>query len=327
VNQPPLVSIVLPIYKPGHLFDAALKTILSQTYSHWELVISVDGEFDEKILPADDRIRCVYNRTGNTGIFPNLNNAIRHANGGLLQIFCQDDLMYPHFIAAQANMLMKHPDCQMIFCSYRVVSTETEIAADEAEVKKINEGRQIAQHMSCDYFMNSLFSKGCMPGNLSPVMLRKTLLDEVGLFSEEYQYCGDYEMWGRIAKKHNTLYLKEQLLAVRVHAQQASNTLPLGVKINEMVRIYKYLMQHNTIPRSRAYLSWYANQHTGMSLFYQSLRQNFKMRFRNRADLRYFMKFPYNTFKILTLYAITGLGRFRVFKITPQQHISGRQAS
>ena len=51
----PLVSIVLPTYKRAHVLPLAIRSVLAQTYSNWELVIVSDNSPDntEEVVKAN----------------------------------------------------------------------------------------------------------------------------------------------------------------------------------------------------------------------------------------------------------------------------------
>ena len=64
----PLFSIVLPTYNRSHRISQAIKSIISQTYTNWELIIIDDGSIDntrQVVAPFcedDKRIKYIYQK-------------------------------------------------------------------------------------------------------------------------------------------------------------------------------------------------------------------------------------------------------------------------
>ena len=48
IKEKPLVSVIMGIYNCQNILPQAIKSILSQTYKHWELIMCDDGSTDNK---------------------------------------------------------------------------------------------------------------------------------------------------------------------------------------------------------------------------------------------------------------------------------------
>lgn len=90
------VSILLPTYNRANLLERCVDSILAQSYSNWELIISDDRSTDDtplvakKIAKKDARIRYRRNST-RQGCYANRNIAISISNGDLI-FMIEDDL-------------------------------------------------------------------------------------------------------------------------------------------------------------------------------------------------------------------------------------------
>ena len=99
-QEEPLVSILCPTYRPLKSdFEAALNSVLSQTYSNWELIIVDDAGLCaqttaviEQFCKTDQRIRAVPLEK-NAGISGATNAAMDAARGQYVVFFDHDDLM------------------------------------------------------------------------------------------------------------------------------------------------------------------------------------------------------------------------------------------
>ena len=98
-EDPPLISVVVPIYQTPELFlRQMIESVRNQTYPHWELCIA-DGSGDNKRTRSiveeyleDARIRYRLLEK-NLGIADNTNAAMEMAGGDYIALFDHDDLL------------------------------------------------------------------------------------------------------------------------------------------------------------------------------------------------------------------------------------------
>ncbi len=97
------VSIGLPVFNGGEFLEPTLKSILSQTYDDYELIISDNASTDatqeicESYAGRDKRIK--YTRLeSNIGAAPNYNRVFDLASGKYFKWAAHDDLLRPEFL-------------------------------------------------------------------------------------------------------------------------------------------------------------------------------------------------------------------------------------
>ena len=90
----PEISIVMPTYNGSAFIEAAVRSLLAQSFGGWELIISDDNSTDStrQFLGqiSDPRVR-IFLQERQLGIFGNLNFCISRAASPFVQILCQDD--------------------------------------------------------------------------------------------------------------------------------------------------------------------------------------------------------------------------------------------
>lgn len=103
----PLVSIIIPVYNPGALLEATIRSALDQTWSDLEIIVVDDGSTDGSLALArrheGPRLRVV--AQANRGSCAARNTGVRHARGEWLQFLDHDDLLDPNKISAQLARL------------------------------------------------------------------------------------------------------------------------------------------------------------------------------------------------------------------------------
>jgi glycosyltransferase involved in cell wall biosynthesis len=116
VPRPPRVSVGMPVRNGGAHLQAALTSLLAQTYEDFELVVSDNASDDgvtEEVCRAaareDDRVRYV-RQERNLGANANYNAVVAAARGELFRWAAADDLVLPEFLAEVVSLLDSRAD-------------------------------------------------------------------------------------------------------------------------------------------------------------------------------------------------------------------------
>jgi glycosyltransferase involved in cell wall biosynthesis len=116
MNQP-LVSIMMPAYNGEEFIAAAIDSVLSQTYSNWELIIVDDGSTDRTYEIAasyqDARLKLVHQE--NAGEAAARNTALQHMQGEWLAFVDADDQLLPHHLEVTITDLQLHPEYTAVY--------------------------------------------------------------------------------------------------------------------------------------------------------------------------------------------------------------------
>jgi len=107
--EQPLVSILTPFKNTERFLDECLRSILQQTYTHWELLIiddhSSDGSYNlvENFAKNDSRIKLLSN--DGRGIIDALRLAYKQSSGQMITRMDSDDIMLPNKLEILVNNL------------------------------------------------------------------------------------------------------------------------------------------------------------------------------------------------------------------------------
>ena len=113
-----MVTIGLPVYKGEKWIREALESILRQTYSDWELIVTIDEKSpslvpprgdDWKNLIDDERIRVIADGE-HRGISARINQQVEMARGEYFARMDVDDVMLPERLAVQVKYMEEHPE-------------------------------------------------------------------------------------------------------------------------------------------------------------------------------------------------------------------------
>lgn len=116
----PLVSIIIPCYNAERWLEATLKSALTQTWPHTEVIVVNDGSRDGSLAVAQSfasrGVRVV--DQPNRGASAARNHGLRLARGDLIQFLDADDLISPDKIGAQVERLRASPAGSVATCAW-----------------------------------------------------------------------------------------------------------------------------------------------------------------------------------------------------------------
>lgn len=267
-----MVSVVIPVWQPDELhWRQCLASVLAQTYRPMEVIVA-DNDPAHGVAKrvtaemADERLHYLPNAQ-HTGIFCNLNFALRQCSGAYIQIFCHDDRMLPGLLAAQVAGLSACPDAGFIYSQCHAI----DVGGDR--VQTCAAPAQPYLYFSPGRARMCFFKYGCLPGNLSAVMIRRRLLEANGFFEEKLRYASDFKYWVTATRHGGMAVSMEPLFEVRRHVGQASRVLGADLWMKESVPIYRHLYQQLPAHLQNWKTRMYANEHFGQHAFVAMLKQ------------------------------------------------------
>lgn len=211
----PRITVALSVYNNGPYLAAALDSVLAQSFTDFELLIVNDGSTDESRAIIDDyaardmRIRAIHQ--ANQGLIASLNLMIAQARGDYIARMDGDDIALPDRFALQVAFLDAHPDHGVVGTC---VTAITENGARRTD--------RTIDHATTSEAVHAALEGGpllCHPS----VMMRRSLVAEMGGYRAAYRHCEDYDLWLRLAERTRMTNLPQRLLLYRYSSTQVSN--------------------------------------------------------------------------------------------------------
>lgn len=113
----PLVSVIMSVSNGGATLSAAVRSLVQQTLSDWELVLVDDGSQDDSVgiveKFGDPRIRIV-RHSESRGLACRLNEAVDLSRGKYVARMDADDICYPERLAVQTGLLLSDPGVDLV---------------------------------------------------------------------------------------------------------------------------------------------------------------------------------------------------------------------
>ncbi len=221
-----LVSIVLPVYNGERFLRESIESVLSQTYSNWELLILDDcsGDSTPEIAKAyaekDSRIR-YYRNEKNLQLPGNLNRGFSLARGEYLTWTSDDNRFRPEALERMAETLDHHPDAGFVFASCRIINAE---------------GEEI------EYIMVSQDSPKWIVG-INTVgacfMYTRQVYEQIGDYDAELKLVEDFDYWQRICAVFRAVGIEDILYDYRWHDGALTSTMKKEVFRGNMEKMLR----------------------------------------------------------------------------------------
>jgi len=214
-SQWPLVSIVIPAFNNAEYIEQTVQSALDQTYLNIEVIVVDDGSTDntlEILKVFEDKIRIIAQDNG--GPASARNAGIKESRGEYIAFLDGDDLFFDNKIEIQMNIFESYGQIALIYSNIQKI--------DEEDVPLKTEYKR--RRPTGDIFKR-LFRKNRIP--LSTVIVKKSALDEVGLFDEDPELISveDYDLWLRFAARFPAYYTSRTLVKYRIHSQGISRNI------------------------------------------------------------------------------------------------------
>jgi len=216
----PRVSVIMPVHNGERFVSEAITSILRQTFSDFEFLIVDDGSTDStpSILRSfhDPRIRLLTNDR-QRGIVGALNRALAEARGTYIARMDADDRSAPDRLERQTAFLDREKDVALVGTAAVLIDEQGRERGRESHPAGAREIRKTI-------FVHNPFIHGS-------VAVRKSVLDECGVYDERFLHNEDYDLWLRICARHASANLPEFLLERRIHPESITSA-----KQRELVR-------------------------------------------------------------------------------------------
>jgi glycosyltransferase involved in cell wall biosynthesis len=129
IIQEGLVSIITPIYNGEKYIAETIESVLCQTYTNWEMLITDDGSTDKsaEIIRnyQEKEPRILFFQQKNAGSAVARNNGIRHAKGQYIALLDSDDIWEENFLKSQIDFL-EEKNAILAYASYKRINEKSE---------------------------------------------------------------------------------------------------------------------------------------------------------------------------------------------------------
>jgi glycosyltransferase involved in cell wall biosynthesis len=282
----PKVSVIIPTYNRARLLRTAIESARNQTFKDFEIIVSDDKSTDHtrEVVESFNGPRIKYVRNeGRKGPSATRNTAILVSEGDYIAFLDDDDEWLPDKLQMQVELLDSSlSNICGVYSNRLIIDRKADkVLSDDPEPEK--------------YKGNLLFQLMIKsPIHTSTVIIRKSCLDEIGLFDETISYMEDRDMWIRLSMKWDFEYISKPLTKAYIHgfAHLSHNLEGQTAGREKLLERYHDLFKKNRKSLGAQYLCLGAQ--------YCQLRQMKKGR---NNILKGIIKYPFNKIAYLHLFS------------------------
>lgn len=213
----PIVSVIIPTYNREKLLMRAIQSVLNQTFKDFEIIVIDDSsrgntkEFVKSI--KDKRIKYIYKSRFSHNPATTRNEGIIKSKGKYIAFLDDDDEWFPEKLQLQLKEFENR--------NIGLVYTKC-ITLKNGKINKISSIKRILT---------------------SSVMIKKEVINKVGLFDENLDCAEDRDMWLRVSKEYEFKFIDKVLTKIYLHNEnQISRNIRKKIKSEEYF-IKKYLLE------------------------------------------------------------------------------------
>jgi glycosyltransferase involved in cell wall biosynthesis len=224
-----LVSVIVPTYNRGAIIAVTLESALSQNIPSdcFELIVVDDGSTDEtpEYLQAFCRkypqTRLITQK--NCGVAEARNRGLQEARGQYIAYLDHDDIWLPHKLSMQLDVLQKDSKVAVAYCRWLNVDENNVLLPKKEQVDWCSQNT--ASGYVYDNFVRTNFVV-----SMSVPLIRTSYIKEVGGFNPAMVPCDDWDLWLRLSKRWQFVFVPEILVHYRTHGFQQSHNRKLMAK-------------------------------------------------------------------------------------------------
>ena len=189
MNNPTLISVIIPTYNRSVDLEKAIKSVINQTYKNIEIIIVDDNSCDKEsainqLIAEKYKVNTYIRNHISLGASESRNIALRQSTGDLIAYLDDDDEWYVHKLELQKNFLLNNDQYNAVTCSYDVFTNGYKVK--ESKFKSTQKFDNI-------YSVNNI-------GGASMIMVRSDSIKKIGGFDPDLPSCQDWDCWIRLGE-------------------------------------------------------------------------------------------------------------------------------
>ncbi|MES2864811.1 MAG: glycosyltransferase family 2 protein [Bacteroidota bacterium] len=232
----PFFTVIIPLYNKEKYIENAIKSILNQTFTDFELLIVNDCSTDKSVEIASkfesEKIRIIHHEK-NSGLAATRNTGIKKANSNYVTFLDADDLWKPHFLEKIFHLIQNFPEARIFGTNYEEIWEET--------IKNPHNNSDSLPNDFIGYI--NFFKLNLKQGiyNHGSVCLHKEVYKNVGFYNENIQLSQDLDFNIRANYHYKLAY---------------DNSVQMSYFMQTDNQLTRSSLQNKTIPDYDKYEDW-----------------------------------------------------------------------
>ena len=262
----PFFTVIIPLYNKEMYIENAIKSILNQTFTDFELLIINDCSTDKSIEIASkfafEKVQIIHHEK-NSGLAATRNTGIKKATSNYVTFLDADDVWKPNFLESVFQLIQNFPEARIFATNYEEIWKETlKTPLNGSELLEKNYTGYI------DFFKLNLKQGIYCHGS---VCFHKEVFEKIGFYNEKINFSEDLDFNIRANYQFKLAYNKTPQM---IYFMQTEN------------QITQSSLKNKTIPDFDLYEDWTKNN-SDLKKYLDFERYVLGKRLKKNGDLRW----------------------------------------
>ena len=213
----PFVTVFTPNYNKEKFLPETIESILNQTYRNFEYIIVDDCSTDDswtiiqEFAKKDTRVR-VYRNESNLKIVKTRNRGLTLSSdkAKYFAIIDSDDVAIAERLSTQIDFLENNSDYGLVGSNAIIIDENSKEIGFRKYPLSDSKIRRVITRLN--------------PFTQSSIMIRKKVIEELGLYDEKWSVCQDYDYWLRVGQNWKFENIEEPLVKYRLSSSQVKRS-------------------------------------------------------------------------------------------------------
>lgn len=236
-NEFPLVSVIIPSFNHAHYLPAAIDSVLTQTYQHFEILVVDDGSVDDTAVVVAGYPQLQYIYQPNSGLSAARNLGIAHSKGNFLVFLDADDWLHPNALFINLKYITQNPDAAFV------------AGAHEMVLEDVDQTRFVPNKTEQETYCH-LLERNYI-GMHAAVMFCRWVFNDFD-YDTTLKSCEDYDLYLKITRRFEIINHNQLIAYYRKHL--------LNMSGNERVMLDSALLvlhRQETLLQNETEKNWY----------------------------------------------------------------------
>lgn len=216
--QRPLVSVIIPAYNSERYIEEALASVRNQTFIDFEVIVVDDGSTDNQrgiilsYCKADPRFRYLF--LENQGVSAARNMGFNHSSGCYAAFLDADDVWLSNNLSCKLEKFESG--------DYGLVHSDASMIDARSNLK---EGKMVG--CEGELLTNILKWEGTQVPGPSSILVKRSVLQSVGLFDSRLSTSADHDFFLRVSAKYKIGHVTKITWKYRLHGSNMHKKISL----------------------------------------------------------------------------------------------------
>jgi glycosyltransferase involved in cell wall biosynthesis len=197
-----LVSVIIPCYNHGRYLSKAIESVLTQTYTHFEIIVVDDGSNDETKEIAQNYKEVKYVYQMNQGLSAARNTGIDESTGEYLVFLDADDWLLTDALMINLHFIQGAPQLAFVSGGFRFFFNKDQKMWDEIS--------KVESNHYCHLLQKNFIAM------IATVMFQRWVFNSFR-YDTTLKVCEDYDLYLRVARRHPIVHHTELIAVYFIH--------------------------------------------------------------------------------------------------------------